>query len=909
MSAAQRPTGEATPAVKGKVKRDATSIAEAAAMNRDYVATGFALCPIPLGEKGPRSKGWNLSENAITSPERAPELAHGNVGLLHRWSKPQTCTIDIDAMDKALPWFAAHGIDLQSLLDAPDAVQIVSGKPNRAKSLYRLPEGVNYLPTDQRNADGFELRCATDDGTASAQDVLPPSIHPDTGKPYKWGGKGNYRNLPVLPGSVLTLWKTAAKGGDTTRQSAALQPDGKVSEGGRNNYLASLAGTMRRRGMSPEAIEAALRAENETRCNPPLPDGEARGVARSVSRYEPAAGADGAVATVDAEGRPRPQSSVLIDLGRRHHLFHDAGGDAYARVPVGNRQAIYPIGRGGYAKYLGHEFYQLAGKGANRNAIGDAVDTLAATAECDGGCEPVYLRVGKTDDAIVVDVGDETGDAFIVTAAGWTVAPAPVNFRRSGKPLPLPRPPAGIDAAGGDFSRLWCYIHVQPEDRPLVAGWLLMALNPSGPYPIALVAGEAGAGKTSVCRVLKLLTDPSDILLRPQPSDDRALLVAALSSWSVLFDNLSSFNPQISDCLCRVATGGGYAARKLYTDAEEILVDVTRPLILNGITDVATRADLTDRCLHLLLPRVPTVVPETELKPKYERDAPFIFAALLDGLALALRDHETVEIGRLPRMADFAKWAAAGVPALGFTSDQFASAYANNRQRSAELTVESSPVAAAVLVFMADKDKWTGTAAALLTQLQTAAGDSLYSTNWPKSVKGLVGTLRRLAPPLRQVGVHIEQKRTSTENQIVLCKVGKQVPQAPLPPVQEQVVSGTSGACGTLKPTLHTTTAPQATFAGQALGEPFDLQTAVASLPNNRQALQLLVDELEECGHGRLARDALDYAGCAATDIETMTDEQLALAVEALRDSAGLPYQPASPTASPTATTLAGART
>jgi hypothetical protein len=56
----------------------------------------------------------------------------------------------------------------------------------------------------------------------------------------------------------------------------------------RNRTLASLAGTMRRRGMSHAAIEAALLADNETRCDPPLPPDEVRRIAASVSRYAPA---------------------------------------------------------------------------------------------------------------------------------------------------------------------------------------------------------------------------------------------------------------------------------------------------------------------------------------------------------------------------------------------------------------------------------------------------------------------------------------------------------------------------------------------------------------------------------------------------------------------------------------------
>lgn len=62
-----------------------------------------------------------------------------------------------------------------------------------------------------------------------------------------------------------------------------------IPDGQRSKTLTSLAGTMRRRGMTQEAIEAALLEENRSKCSPPLSDKDVRDIARSVSRYEPAA--------------------------------------------------------------------------------------------------------------------------------------------------------------------------------------------------------------------------------------------------------------------------------------------------------------------------------------------------------------------------------------------------------------------------------------------------------------------------------------------------------------------------------------------------------------------------------------------------------------------------------------------
>src|SRR5690348_13768175 len=114
-------------------------LGDAGRMNfRDYVEAGWALCEFAPGTKGPsgeQAKGWNLRERAITDPQRVNGMVQG--GLLHAYSN--TCSIDIDNITEARKFLAQHNIGLDDLLTAGDAVQISSGRANRAKLLYRLP--------------------------------------------------------------------------------------------------------------------------------------------------------------------------------------------------------------------------------------------------------------------------------------------------------------------------------------------------------------------------------------------------------------------------------------------------------------------------------------------------------------------------------------------------------------------------------------------------------------------------------------------------------------------------------------------------------------------------------------------------------------------------------------------------
>src|SRR2546421_9583151 len=107
--------------------------------------------------------------------------------------------------------------------------------------------------------------------------------------------------------------------------------------------------------------------------------------------------------------------------------------------------------------------------------------------------------------------------------------------------------------------------------------------------------------------------------------------------------------------LCRLASGGSFAVRQLYTDDEEVLFKAARPTLLNGIEDVIGRSDLADRAIFLTLPSIGEVQrhPEARLWREFEIARPCILGALLDAVVHGLRAVDCVQLDRLPRMADF----------------------------------------------------------------------------------------------------------------------------------------------------------------------------------------------------------------------------------------------------------------
>lgn len=175
----------------------------------NYCDNGLCLVAIPKGMKGPITGGWNLRENGITNVEQLHLLDDSNVGLAHAYCDPHpTCAIDFDDFMKAKNWFQKNGVDIDHYIHADGVVHIISGKPNRLKLLFRLKAGP--MPSQVIKEDSktiLEFRCATKKGL-TVQDVLPPSIHPETQQAYTWGGKGHYSQIPMIPEEILNLWKS-----------------------------------------------------------------------------------------------------------------------------------------------------------------------------------------------------------------------------------------------------------------------------------------------------------------------------------------------------------------------------------------------------------------------------------------------------------------------------------------------------------------------------------------------------------------------------------------------------------------------------------------------------------------------------------------------------------------------------
>ena len=438
-------------------------------------------------------------------------------------------------------------------------------------------------------------------------------------------------------------------------------------------------------------------------------------------------------------------------------LFHAPDGTAYATVEVDGHYETHPTKSVRFKDWLLIRFLREHGRAPNSQLLTDALNTVRAFAVYRGPEMPVFVRVAEHEGDIYIDLGDAAWNAVRVTRDGWSVvSDPPVRFvRKAGfAPLPIPQP-------DGTVEELRSFLNVgSNDDFMLMAAWTAFSLSPWGPYPVLVLQGEQGSAKSTTVRVLRSLVDPAVEPLRALPKNERDLAIAANNSWVLAYDNLSGIRDQLSDALCRLATGGGFATRQLYTDDEEIIFRAKRPVILNGIDDIATRGDLQERSLLIPLPSIPEKarVEEAAFWSAFEAARPRVFGALLSGVSAAIRNASSVHLERKPRMADFAVRATAMEGAFRWEAGSFVEAYAANRREATETLLANEPLFDAIEKLVSNYSgssvrEWSGTATALLKDLGFYADDDIKrSRAWPGGPQALSRKMRRLAPALRAAG-------------------------------------------------------------------------------------------------------------------------------------------------------------
>ena len=509
---------------------------------------------------------------------------------------------------------------------------------------------------------------------------------------------------------------------------------------------------------------------------------------------------------------PRPKrGDVLSELLSEAELWPGDDGAGYASVPWGEWREHFRIVSKDFRRWVTLRYHEKSGAALSGSALAEAVALAEAQALAKGdrgAHRRAWRRVAKHGGAIILDLGGANpwGErrAVEITAGGWRLlkpGAVPVAFLRAPDALPLPEPIAGA-AQFGDLARfLNC-----PEGEILLAwAWLVTALRPfesGGAYPILALTGQQGSGKSLSSRFLQSLVDPTSLSGVAPPRDERDIYASAGARHLLAYDNLSGLRDDLADALCRIATGGAFTARALFSDFDQAAITALRPQLINGIpASIAARNDLAERCIALELSRPAHRIAEQELIAQWEAARPALLGLACDAIAAALRNLDRVTIeGEAPRMIDAALWAEG----LGIAPGAMVAAWRENRLSADRDAVALDDLARAVVALMAarerernsnhpsDEDRaiddleeegkklWGESPnkfppVAVDKALRAVAGpDATRARSFPASVAAMSSRLKRLAPALKAaVRIEIDSGRD---------KVGRWISLRRLPP-------------------------------------------------------------------------------------------------------------------------------
>lgn len=442
-------------------------------------------------------------------------------------------------------------------------------------------------------------------------------------------------------------------------------------------------------------------------------------------------------------------------------LFVDQHGAPHALVdgdPVALTSRCYP--------WLRRLMWEEESKAVNGEYLKTAAGTLAAHAEFSGEARELHTRAAWYEEALFYEL--RPGKVVRVDSGGWTFdANPPVLFRRfpNLKPLPDPKP-------GGSVKDLAGFVNLKTSrDKRLFVSYAATVPLPQVARPIFNASGPMGAGKTTIGRIIKRLLDPT--VPETVRYDPRDILQKAMHAYIPMMDNLSSISDAAADTFCRFVTGDGDSKRKLYTDDEDVIVELKRALIFNGINVPTDRGDVLDRMLPVELERIPDGDRKTEeqLWELFAQEHPRILGALFDTLSQALAAKQSLKLSRRPRLADWGEYAAAVYEVMGWGAEQFLADWDEVVKAQNQGTLDGSPVAQAVITFMEDKEEYTGTSSEVHKKLEGVAesmGVSIVRDKaWPKSARWLWRRVKEVLPLLAAAG--IEAYRDDTEKASVIA--------------------------------------------------------------------------------------------------------------------------------------------
>ncbi len=692
---------------------------------------------VPVEGKAPMLPGWTGLLGGTPSEAKQAELRDkfrtANIGMLTGFEIGQNeILVAIDVDDDRLLNLALFLLGL----NRAERRTTLSGKRGKKGATIFVRAPKKFKSTVIKGAGGLGN---IDILAAGKMTVMPPSMHPDTNKPYQDFGlpvlKVDLKSLPKVGSHHIQLLKVTIGS-----EHAVALISGEATHDAGVSLIAVLVAAGATDEEIPTIIEGLLPENYEGNSLKELPEWIRS--ARDKNFDEPK----------DGETNSLTQALVTLALESEMTLFNDGDSSAYATLPHLGKGIAVQVSSSSFSLWLRHFAHIKLERAVSSGPLRDGAATLEAVALFDQPTFPVHVRIAGNSEGIVVDLGGKDGLKVRIRGDGWRLEPvSDFMFVRGSGFQPLPQP-----QDGGSLSTLQTFFGLDDQNYRLLLAFLINALKPDGPYFILLVEGEQGSGKSFFCEAIKRILDPNAATRLRLPEKPQDLMIQAKEYRLLNFDNASGMGADMSDALCSLATGGGIAVRKLYTDGELYVMTHSRPFVINGIGGYASRPDLMERGIPIRLEPMPegSRKTEAELMAEFELALPGILGCLYTALAHALNVFDTTEPPRHLRMADAARWIKAASGAIEEDQNALINAIASAQREFVVDRINEDPLVMKLRA-LARLKTFEGYIGELFAELMDEIGFSL-ARSLPKSPAHLSNQLKRMRPAMQQAGVLVE---------------------------------------------------------------------------------------------------------------------------------------------------------
>lgn len=724
----------------------------------EYLQNGYSVIPIAFKNKIPKAdllqNGWKeYQKRRPTVEEIKSWFSNGSSNIAIITGKiSNLVVVDVDSYE-AYQWCKA-----QFDVDTP-TVKTAKGY----HLYYKYPERLEIKNSVHIN--GMEIDIRAEGGYV----VAPPSIH-ENGHQYRWLNPNT--QIKPLP-EVFLKQNTSSNGLEPMMLYG-------VEKGERNIALTKVAGLCFGKGFTfDETLDYCMKWNNFN--DPPLPEKEVLKTVKSIYTREMRKKANEFKTKRKSEDKTLLEIAIEIILNNVKDFFEDAQLNFFAIL---KDDTYLPMNSKQFKRLVNGWVIEQMGRPVSPTTISDAIKNVEGLKE--GKVRKINLstRVAKSDDALYYDLGNFRSVKINTINGNVEIIQSPPLFYTF--PHQLTQVEPNLNTEPNELFKLFELINIKEEEHQLLLiAYVLFSFIPHLPYPILILFGSQGAGKTTTARVLKSIIDPSTVdILTFKGFED--FYVNLLHHHLVVLDNLTSVSPALADELCRVATGGGIAKRQLYTDSDMVFYAYKKPQILTGINLISSQPDLLDRSVIIQLEKIKERLTEEELQKRLNELKPRILGAIFNTIAETFKNFDPkpkvngIPV-HLPRMGDFALYGYNFIETLGLSGYDFLHAYNSNRKNTTREIVDNTPIASIVLKFLEDEGHYQGTTAGLLEKLKKVALDlGIPENTLPKTPNAFKRKLNTLKTTLEDVGVLISEKHNGSQRILTLkiCDNNELTPEA-----------------------------------------------------------------------------------------------------------------------------------